>query len=335
MNAFLKTTAAFFLSSILIASAAQAQTALKPEKNLSFSLTQYTSVQIGHQGEYVFCTNASGNKAKLSYLNWDIKPIIAEGLNFNLGIKKFNAEINLEVGIPGNSGNMQDYDWTNNESPDSLSQEEYNINTHYSIHENILSSYFSNSLFFSYELTETEKIHFTPTIGLEYSNYYFIAKNGYGYHPDDHIPYPRPDYHYGKYLKWDTKVISLRRHILNTWIGMKTKFDFSNIISWNLNLLITPYSVIYSFDNHYPSASYLDQMHGTLSSMKVEGGLKFQFNKASCISINASYLASEIIHGITASKVLSLQSKYYLNEKATSGCDFEYATFTISYTHKF
>ncbi len=137
----------------------------------------------GNIYEYVFVEDYPTTDNVLSKLDWEVDavPYVQAKLSLDV-IKYLHLDLSGRLGIPGESGYMQDYDWMNpsyyyNYDIDSV-RDNFDDYTHYSKSTNKLSDYkmFSASLGANVNFF---MITFTPFINYEYEKYAFDGVGGY------------------------------------------------------------------------------------------------------------------------------------------------------------
>ncbi len=145
---------------------------------LSIKITPEVALMNGTVKEYVFNAYCQNDDHIESRLDWDVKNIALFKLAGEIDILDYvHTGINFSIGLPGESGEMEDYDWLNsitagwiNDSPTEL--------TNYSYHTNTLEKYLTFSAGLGGNILLPAKIKLTPFIGYTYDYIGFIGENG-------------------------------------------------------------------------------------------------------------------------------------------------------------
>lgn len=113
-----------------------------------------------------------------SRLDWDVNvPYLTINVNDTLPCNLY-LQGTADIGIPTDSGFMQDYDWLNylNYNDTQLSR--------YSKHTNHLNYYFDLSLNAGYEFSPAHNFKLIPYGTFDYNTFFFTARDGYIQYPD-------------------------------------------------------------------------------------------------------------------------------------------------------
>lgn len=348
MKKFLKATLVLFLTFTSILAPSFAQEA--SSKKITFTISPYTSVLYGHQGEYVFTENSANNKATLSYLEWDMKPAVMVGYELQLTAKNnIFVKYNSSYGLPLVSGHMQDSDWMNNNKyyyHDSyyhpvtiiLTDEQYKIKTNYSISDEIIKLNLQKEISTGFNFHVSNNITFTPIASFEYSYIYFEATNGYSQYVSNTCyknGYFNDSYESVEKKTITGKAISLRKHSFYTWIGLSTSYRLSDKFTYTLDYSICPYAYIFSLDYHWQNGNslFIDEMHGTNCAIKTGIKLNYNFNKNNSLVLKTNFMMSDIINGITKSTQIINRNSISISSNTTSGSDVMYGSFSIGYIY--
>lgn len=347
MKKFLKCTIVLLL--LFTSFFTPAYTQETSSKNLSFSISPYTTVLYGHQGEYVFAENSANKKAILSYLEWDMKAAVMLGYELNISSNNNHfLKYNAEYGLPLVSGKMQDSDWLNNNKYGSvlkgdcpvtiiLTDDQYNIKTNYSVSDESIKLNLRKEITIGHNFYVSDYMTITPIFSLEYSYIYFEAINGYKQYTNSYRNgYFNESYETAPKENMQGKAISLKKHSFLSWAGFSTTINPINKFSYTIDFSICPYAYIFSLDYHWARNDlFIDIMHGTNCAIKSGIELTYDINSKNKIFLKSNIMISDVIEGITNSSQITKRYSMSTSQNSTSGCDFEYATFTLGYTHKF
>lgn len=145
-------------------------------KDFSISVSSY--LMNGIVNEYVFDELTTQSKKLESQLDWDISNIPVIGVDFEKYFNKVYIGGNLSVGLPKQSGYMQDYDWLNpyyakwmNDDPDEV--------TNYSKHTNNLAQYFDFTITAGWIFDISQYFQVTPVAAYNHNLIYMDGFDGY------------------------------------------------------------------------------------------------------------------------------------------------------------
>jgi outer membrane protease len=218
----------------------------------------------GRAEELVYQDENSGDK--LSQLLWDLKPLVYTGAGLRYhrqsrGGGGFFAEAMVKLGIPGETGVMEDRDWMGLNAPQWL--------THYSVHTNRTdwAVLFDGSLGLSFPVWT----HFLLKISVAYHfmNFYWMGKGG-------SLLYPYPDSH--GYITTATATVITYQQIWHA-IGPAVSFygAFNRYFSMELAFNFSPLVFFAGLDNHIlrvPRLVITGKYNGGFS---IQPGLVFSF----------------------------------------------------------
>lgn len=274
------------------------------EKTSSVTIEPFTSIKYGKLGEYVYDTDSNGDLQKLSYLEWEVKPLVLAGLNVSAKTKNLTIAYNfLSYGVPLSSGNMYDSDWI------ALTD----MKTNYSISENTLNHFLQAGYNVNYTFKTNKIISITPGAGFEFSSISFSARNGYGWYGDYRYSTTHEnvswDSTYAKYFATGELMgIDYSRETFCTWLGFSTTADFNKHFSLLISAYISPYTFVSSIDKHFSNSAstvytaYNDLMDCYFSYFKTSLASEFSFSKNISLCLNVNCLIGESAIGITYSK---------------------------------
>ncbi|MFA6937915.1 MAG: omptin family outer membrane protease [Treponema sp.] len=277
------------------------------EKTSSVTIEPFTSIKYGKLGEYVYDTDSNGDLQKLSYLEWEVKPLVLAGLNASAKTKNITIAYNfLSYGVPLSSGNMYDSDWM------ALTD----MKTNYSISENTLNHFLQAGCNVNYTFKTNTIISITPGAGFDFSSISFSARNGYGWYGDyerstthENISWNSP---YAKYYaSGELMGIDYSRETFYTWLGFSANADFNKYFSLSFSAYISPYTFVSSIDKHFSNSTstvytaYNDLMDCYFSYFKTSLASEVNFSKNFSLCLNVNCLIGESAIGITYSKYVT------------------------------
>ncbi|MDR0589218.1 MAG: omptin family outer membrane protease [Spirochaetaceae bacterium] len=259
-------------------------------------------------------------KNKLSQLLWDLKPLVYVGIDINYAWRKPEntwgvfADTSFKVGIPGETGVMEDRDWMNSRYPEFL--------THYSVHENKTK----NALFFDLSAGISFQIfnRFLLKTYLAYDFMHFSWSAGGG-----SLLYPDSDGGHG-YLRPIT-VITYQQ----TWNivspGIAFYGEFNRYFNAEVAFKISPLIWTRDKDNHVLRDLVITD---TLDiGLFVEPSLLFSFTPRDffILSFSASYRNISHIRGDGVYRFNNTNSEVHAKNMLGAG----YSAFDLGLTAKF
>ncbi len=203
-----------------------------------FSITPFIEVEGGKHGEYIL----DENQNPISALEWQIFPLVMTGFSFQFDYNNLNLETEALIGIPARCGNMNDSDWKEN------LKYIYSENQAFSI----LNYRFGLNANYNFLL---KNFLIGPVISLEYHYDSFEAKNGHGWYGiskysknGKDVSWNDPNANYFDYIPGYS---DYTMQIFYTYTGVKFSSSIKDRLSFSLTSLISPYTYVYSIDNHF------------------------------------------------------------------------------------
>jgi len=148
------------------------------EKNYSFSIGAQFGLVYGQSIEIVYPFDTMGEL--LSELRWDMKSVFFYGLKLDfsrtdiMSAPGFFASASFKVGIPGDSGIMEDRDWMSKENSDL---------THFSSHTNRTREFFWLDIVLGETIPLEQYFYVMPFLSGSWMHFAFTARDGYGIYP--------------------------------------------------------------------------------------------------------------------------------------------------------
>lgn len=241
---------------------------------LSIKLTPEFGLLNGTIYEYVFDPRCNNTGNKLSELDWDLKniPYFNFSADFDV-LNYFYIGINGRIGLPADSGNMQDFDWLNS-TPPSNHQEWINDSptelTNYSIHNNKLIKYLSFYFNLGWNFHLPFEITLTPFLSYQYEIISFDGYDGYSIYKANN--FVRNEF--------SGKVISYSQETNSIFLGLKFSVDSIPRTSIYGKIFFSPaLAFINAIDCHHAkSAAYKDTLN-FLWEIQAQLGAQYKFNK--------------------------------------------------------
>ena len=232
-------------------------------KSYGFTISPQAGFVYGQALEYVYPANTKGEL--LSELRWDMKPVFYLGLQAEFGKKDMMSEagffssLSFKIGIPGDSGVMEDRDWQSIEN---------SALTNFSSHTNKTRQFFSLDASIGATVPVKTILLIKPFISGSWMHFGFTGRDGsYKYARDKsgnpfintNTYFPIDDNPHTGTLKGD--VIKYKQDWLllspGIAIGLKAFYPFSVFVSFGVSL----FTYCSSRDDHLdPSKqeTYLD-----------------------------------------------------------------------------
>ncbi len=251
----------------------------------SFSVSTGLGVLTGNVKEFVYAEHVVTNKTiDLSMLDWQIISVPYFFVDFETDLfKNLYLNLNGKIGIPVKSGKMQDYDWMNKISSGQ------NGLTHYSIHDNYVSSYYSADLSIGFNFFLGENSIITPCVAVGANYISFDGKNGYRQYGNQ-IDLENFQAVYELWsdeitkIYFDKKVISYNQTQTFFSFGCLSRLSVDNF-DFNFSFFFSPIMAITSIDTHYLRNEYAG---GTFFADIMEGF--FYYGEASfLVKLNSFY----------------------------------------------
>ena len=310
----------------------------------------------GNIYEYVFIEDYPTTDNVLSKLDWEVAvPYVQAKLSLDL-IKYLHFDLSGRLGIPGESGCMQDYDWMNPIYYYGYgiysAKGKFNKYTHYSKSTNNLSDYkmFSASLGANINFF---MITFTPFVNYEYEKYAFDGVGGYYIYE-----VLQEDASTGKYYNATAtargaisgKVISYEQSYQAFFLGFNFDVSFWHIRLNGFAKFSPKLTFIDSYDRHYINLDSNDDGEvdgGTLywddlnnaSQFRTEITVYYDFNDNHSLGLNFGLQKISTIKGSDSYKYMDLDGNITSSDwtlaDAQGGTDRLIFNLSLSYNFRF
>ena len=304
---------------------------LSANEKIKISVKPETGMIYGTVGEYVYFVPEDDEIRKLSQLDWDVRNLWYAGFNLEMTGKDCGVSFYSKFGFSKYSGCMQDYDWMN-----AILFPEDNWLTHYSKHENKITSYYKFGISAGRSFSIVKNFWVKPSIYLEKDKISFSAYNGYyTYAVED------KNNKYGKIPEEKTamkgELISYSQDKNFIGMGLETGICFAEKFEFTADGKIRIANVE-AIDCHYLKfIKYKDIPFG-YGGFSCGASCHWMINKNQKISLNANYDSVPLMIG--ENFYTDLHSKNWLSSKDKYG---EYlggvsSTFfeaSLSYTYTF
>jgi hypothetical protein len=286
-------------------------------------------VRYGTLGEYVYTPDTNGDYAKLSELDWDMKPLWYYGGKISFGWRNISISGYAEGFIPAGAGTMYDSDWQN-----ITINSDADTKTNYSISKNTLISSYKLGADASYTFYLDKYVSVQAIAAIDYMYTNMEARNGYGWYADNHILGSSVGYSYdsGKAVYCPSGTLSgidYTREDMLTWIGVTNIITPFRQFTGTLSFFVSPYTYIQSTDHHYGKGYYIDIMSGFCSAYKFETSGTYNLTKNILLNLTVSWLFSNVIKGEDYFSTSQSGSWTKISD-IISGADFNYGEVSLS-----
>ncbi len=274
---------------VLLAAGLLAHCGALDSSKAHLSFEPYLSCVYGNLGEYVFIKeNTSSDYEKLSYLEWEEKPLWLCGFTATGGYSRFYTTVNLGIGIPASCGKMYDSDWQN--------ASDRSMKTNYSVSDNKLVSCVRLGATAGVLFRPDAVFRIMPTAEVSYYNIEFNGMGAELWYGDSSSTglvknYAWDDSH-AKHFTLSGKVISYNQYAVSTFLGCTFKVVPTDKLSFDLAVAVAPYVFTFSTDTHWQRSErfrdisdlWFKQFKGSLSA-------HYAFNKtfAAGLSVGGIY----------------------------------------------
>ena len=226
------------------------------ERKYGFSFeTQFGFVH-GQSLEFVYPTYSKGEL--LSELRWDMKPVFYYGAEVSFGLADimsrvgFFSSVSYKIGVPADSGIMEDRDWDSDENADL---------THFSSHTNKTRDFYQLDAAVGVSFPVKSYFYIMPFISGSWMHFSFTGRDGYGIYArkrsyNSHIYYPiddKPDER-----SYSGEVIRYKQDWFLIAAGFSIGTKLLSPFSFELSFQISPLTYCASVDEHLPITTYLD-----------------------------------------------------------------------------
>ncbi|WP_461246577.1 omptin family outer membrane protease [Treponema sp. R6D11] len=207
------------------------------EKNYCFSLGPQFGFIYGQAMEYVYSLPKDTKNEFLSELIWDMKPVFYLGIQGEYGrtdlmkAPGFFSSLSFKVGIPADSGVMEDRDW--------LWPSNANL-TRFSSHTNKTDAYIQLDAAVGASFPIISVLYLKPFISGSWMRFSFAGRDGYGIYNDSNP----------KEQNFSGAVISYRQDWLLLAFGLKAGTKIFYPFSFEVSFQISPLTYCSAIDTH-------------------------------------------------------------------------------------
>ncbi|MDR2897533.1 MAG: omptin family outer membrane protease [Spirochaetaceae bacterium] len=275
----------------------------KPEP-FTLTLEPIFGVIAGSVDEYVY-----EDDYLLSKLVWDMKPLFYIGVSTSLTVYGVELSASLTLGLPGNSGVMEDFDYLNYNS----------AVTNYSISQAKIRSRLQTDVSLGYEFNLLDRFTITPFWEFRYRVLSFEGYGGYYQYPPEWNP---------PYTEWTPdapksyftgSLITYHQQYLFTGFGFSGSADISERLSLSLLFRFSPLVWCTAVDHHILGAvEYLDDMNGGYT-LGGELSLLFRFTERNALRLGGGYEYTGDLRGPNASRRTGMVSSDYIAAPGIEG----------------
>ena len=245
----------------------------------------------GYVKEYVFDKTCKNTDNMMSRLNWDVLfiPYFEGDITFDL-FKYLYINANGRIGIPTDSGFMQDYDWLNSVT-NGWQQDDPTELTNYSKHTNHLDSYFNWSIKLGGNAINNNTLKLSPFIGYKQVYMDFLCGKGYTIYKWNN---------YEKRPLNKPKGIRYSQYKKSLLLGVQFDWNISKNFTFNTYIQLIPgVASLHAIDIHYlTSTAYLDYFE-KFFELEWKGTFFVNLNKNHKIGISAYVDFIPLIKGIS------------------------------------
>ena len=278
------------------------------ESNWSFELETASHIMWGTTGEYVYEQTDTDSYKKLSYLEWETKPIFVQDFKSSVQYKHLKFSTLFAFGFPAECGYMYDSDW-----------EDYTVQNCFSKSTNDLDSYFKMEGTISYAF-EISRFHVLPFVSVGYRDVSFKGHDGYGLYADKGKSYTTASRPY----TFTGEVIGYETFGVQSWLGLTAQYTIGKV-QFGISGACLPFQLLYCVDNHYVTKTdYLDIVTGFFCGAKGECSVAYHFTDFCTVSLGATAERAFKIKGDSYAK----KSSYTVYSKISNARGaYEYAEY--------
>ena len=287
-------------------------------KKVYFELTPKAGISFGKWGEYLYDTE--GEKL-LSLLEWKSKPVFAAGVEGKLSFNIFEFDLGTAFGFsPNKNGTMFDSDW--NEDGVKIIYSENDLYTDFLCDVNL--DFFVNF--------QKGIFTFSPSAGINYSTFFFTARDGYGWYGDAKHSASGKDVEYkssaARYYPHISGYSIYRIHTLMYFMGLRTTIKPFPALDVCAEFSVSPFTFTFTKDVHFrksgiPSKYALSGHNIFFGRFKAGLSLNFSLSKKIGITLGGTCLFGPTKKGTYFFFVngSTTEEDYYLNQDGISACD--------------
>jgi len=207
----------------------------KDTRNYSYSLGLTYGFIYGKAKELVYPVDT---KAKyLSELLWDMKPVFYYGAKFDIGKKNimdragFFTSMSFKIGIPADSGKMEDRDWTSKKN-DNL--------THFSSHTNKTKEYYCADILIGVSIPIKTYLYIKPFLSGSWMHFAFSGRDGYRTY----------EYENWEVIPFEGEVITYKQDWFLAAVGFSIGTNIVKPLAFELFFHISPLTYCDAKDEH-------------------------------------------------------------------------------------
>jgi outer membrane protease len=232
----------------------------------------------GHTEEIVYPPDSNYNYKFLSLLLWDMKPVFYYGIKLDFSqtepIKKwgFFTDLSFKLGIPGISGNMEDFDWQSIENA---------ALTNYSKHDNTTKELFLLDFSAGLSFPLVHGLLVKALVDVSYKRLSFYGTGGYlkyarvkgtdTYYPIDNNPLIIT-------IPSKEKVINYTQEWLVVAPGVSLRYYFFRQLFAELSFQISPLILCADLDEHLLSGKKIQYQDYPQGGLYLEPGLRVSYS---------------------------------------------------------
>lgn len=296
-------------------------------KKAHLSFEPFFSWQYGKVGEYLhYRDTPSSDYKKISYLEWEEKPLWLYGSKINASYKHLYSSLSITSALSTACGKMYDSDWLNRSDND--------LKTNYSISDNRIHSYIDLSGTFGYIFRPESNFRIIPTAEIGYYNLLFKGKGGEGWYGDVGSTKLGYDVSWNDpravHFTMSGDVIEYNQYSLYTFLGCQFVIVPSNRLEFDLAFAVSPYSYIVAVDTHLlRSLKFKDEADSYFKTFKAHVSAYYSINDifTAGLSFGGLYNMLELGNTYTSS---SKKVKYARLANEKGGSDVQNINITAS-----
>lgn len=284
------------------------------------SFEPFFSYQYGKVGEYLYAQDSSSSDfEKLSYLEWEEKPLWLYGLKMNASYKHLYLGVSATSAIPASCGKMYDSDW--------MERDNLGLKTNFSESDNSLHSHIDVSGTLGFIVFPESVVRIMPFGEVGFYNTVFKAhgaecwygdsqSTGLGYNVSWNDARAR---HF--YADKSEEVIEYNHNSLYTFLGCQFMIVPMERLEFDVAFAVSPYSYLYSVDHHIlRSLKFRDESDYYFKVFKGRLSAYYTINDIITAGLSFGGIYSKLDLSHSYSYVSSNSGKYswLVNEKGAS-----------------
>ena len=303
---------------------------INSDSTLHLTVEPLFGIRYGQMGEHLFYQDR-GEYKKLSYLEWEEKPLWYGGGKLSANYRRISGTLILTGAIPGRTGSMYDSDWVNLND----------MKTDYSISENSVNSDIHTGVEVSYTFNPSGQTTIVPFTGFDFEYISFSAKNGHGWYADEDTineynqkygyPLVNQSYSYDSsqavyFPEGSLYGVDYTRFTYTLWLGCTVSFTPIDRLTLYVCPAFSPYMWVQAVDHHHGQDGgtyYMDQTNEWLAAVKATITAEYRINHIYSLVLSCSGGKSSIIRGYTYTSA-SENSGYSRLENYEGGTSYQY-----------